>query len=159
VENEILQWDELEKSLPNSATPIVSPHISLSRPFFLARHEVEAFRSLLDRSVKGTGCFTVGFSSEPIFLTSEAEVTFCALRVTRGSEMLSLLLSGVDEVLSKYGRELYYPERILHASLTVWAKDEPQKLKDAWSGPPIIKVESIIFKAGHNHHNIALSSS
>ncbi len=113
---------ELWQSLlsPRSTLPVKTPlHVSLSRTFHLAHHQIEPFQSRLKETLR---CFSRPFNlGIDLFrghlLPSPPNKHFLGLPVTLGTQPLLDLLSHVDSLLLEFNQPTYHQKPLLHVSI------------------------------------------
>ncbi|XP_055327242.1 U6 snRNA phosphodiesterase 1-like [Paramacrobiotus metropolitanus] len=105
------------------------PHISLSRTVVLRYHEIPQFTAHLKAEIKKSSIprFTYSFEDVEIYCNDQANTSFLALRVGRGSEEMSGLVKISDTCLKSFNMPQYYQKPEFHLSFA-WC---PEQLDEA----------------------------
>ena len=156
-------FDPILATFPSQAKKLENIHISLSKPCSLLKHEIELVKTRIEKNVIGIKPFSVRLDGEhPFVLQSESNDVFGVIPVQSGKMQLNMLVDEIDDALAVFGKEKYYSERILHASIASWQQDEaivgeihPGTQHDS-SSLPSFQVKSIVLRSGHLQFTIPL---
>lgn len=128
-------------------------HVSLSKPFTLALWEIEPMREKLRQCVKGMLPFTMRLAGDQFILLKSSsssvndQLSFVAMPVTTGKLQINTLIDHIDVALQSFGKEIYFTDRILHASL---ASTKLLELPQIDGMDYTQQVTAITFNAGHH---------
>jgi len=94
-------------------------HVSLSKPFFLRRHELDPFEVALRDAVADTSPFTIVLAPHGWTLlgSDDKDRAFLVLGIEEGAEELEELVERVDQALARFGRPPYYEEPHFHVTV------------------------------------------
>jgi hypothetical protein len=136
------------------------PHLSLSRPFAAALHEIEPLRDRVARRLGKFPCFALGLGASLVELPGEdGQCTFGAILVGQGAHEAHAIIDDLDEVLGMFRKRPFCVPRVLHVSVCRW--DGPPKPGAAypprclWGTRPQL-VTSVSARAGHLEFRIEL---
>ncbi|KAJ1859288.1 poly(U)-specific 3'-to-5' RNA exonuclease [Coemansia sp. RSA 1822] len=99
------------------AEALDSPHISLTRAFYVQEHQIAGFMSELEASIRGTGALTVGFGALRAFANERGDREFVAVEVAAGRDSVQAVLERVDHVMERFGKPRFFADARFHASI------------------------------------------
>jgi len=103
------------------ALPFDALHVSLSRYFTAAAHEIEPLAQRAKLRLGKMPAFVIALGPQLLELPSEDGLcTFGALAVAQGRHETNAMIDDLDEVLAAFGKPTYYTPRILHVSICRW---------------------------------------
>ncbi|XP_055337690.1 U6 snRNA phosphodiesterase 1-like [Paramacrobiotus metropolitanus] len=108
---------------------IDEPHISLSRIGMLRYHEIPQFTAHLKTEIKKSSVprFSYSFEDVEIYCNEQANTSFLALRVGRGSKEMGGLVKIVDSCLKSFNMPQYYEKPDFHLSFA-WCPEQLDEL-------------------------------
>ncbi|KAJ1902420.1 poly(U)-specific 3'-to-5' RNA exonuclease [Kickxella alabastrina] len=96
---------------------IAEPHISLSRPFYLQKHQIVGFVKDLETSILGCESFAVGFGRVSTYVNEQGDRGFVSADVDSGAERIKAVLDRVNLVMGRLGKRQFFDKPRFHASL------------------------------------------
>ncbi|KAJ2478195.1 poly(U)-specific 3'-to-5' RNA exonuclease [Coemansia sp. RSA 2320] len=107
-------------------------HISLTRPFYLQRHQLSEFARELESSVGGMGPIAVGFGGLSTYTNEQQTRGFVAVDVDHGEESIRRVLDRVNLVVKKFGKRRFYRSPRFHASLLAVKLAGDREMSEIW---------------------------
>ena len=110
----------VEESLSRTFKRSSWGHLSLARPFYMRKHEIEPFRDALQEAVGQMSAFEVEVLPDWVLLPSEdpdSERSFIALKLADHNGDLARLVTSVDSVMARFGRPKYFTPAIFHVTI------------------------------------------
>ncbi|KAJ1778574.1 poly(U)-specific 3'-to-5' RNA exonuclease [Coemansia sp. RSA 2523] len=99
------------------AEALDSPHISLTRAFYVQEYQIAGFMSELEASIRGMGALTVGFGALRTFANERRDREFVAVEVAAGRDSVQAVLERVDHVMERFGKPRFFADARFHASI------------------------------------------
>ncbi|KAJ2723630.1 poly(U)-specific 3'-to-5' RNA exonuclease [Coemansia sp. Benny D115] len=96
---------------------IASPHISLSRPFFVAEHQIARTVEEVRRALHGQTGLAVAYSAASVYVNERGDRCFVGVDVGAGGELVAELVARVDAVLAGMGKRRFFRRPRFHLSL------------------------------------------
>jgi Uncharacterised conserved protein len=114
--------DTASYAVPLQIVQETLPHISLSKPFVLRQHYIDAFVGALQRSlscrISKHERHTVDLQPAYNVLANDTETrAFVCIPITDRADILKRLLVAVDEVLTEFKQPTYYEDPKFHVSV------------------------------------------
>ncbi|KAI8982415.1 hypothetical protein BDF20DRAFT_866808 [Mycotypha africana] len=127
---------------------IEEQHISLSRPVYLKKFQLDSFAKDVRDTFSGQTPFHVSFAQAATLVNDEKTRAFYTLEIGKGYNELYSCMQSIDRVMNKYRLPVFYDPPRFHTSIA-WALSEktiasiriPTFLLD-----PIVKDEYLITK-------------
>ncbi|PIA19107.1 hypothetical protein COEREDRAFT_84430 [Coemansia reversa NRRL 1564] len=94
-----------------------SPHISLTRAFYVQEHQIQPFVRAVEACVADMSAFGVGFGGMQALANERGDRVFVAVAVKHGVDAVRQVLERVDRVMERFGKRVFFRHAQLHASV------------------------------------------
>ncbi|KAJ8598413.1 hypothetical protein CTAYLR_007644 [Chrysophaeum taylorii] len=140
-------------------------HCSVSRPFALFTHQVDAFVERLRTELRLCRPFVLSVLAETVELRNDGDHrVFKALRVPASRGLVNLV-AAVDRTLEAFGRDPYFDQPVFHVTVAIDHDDTPPTKRaktdeiddlDDDAGDLSFDVTYVVCKCGHRHFQLEL---
>eukprot|EP00054_Salpingoeca_dolichothecata_P009446 m.53286 g.53286 ORF g.53286 m.53286 type:complete len:300 (+) comp18377_c0_seq3:118-1017(+) len=95
-------------------------HISLTKTVVLGLHQIETCVAAVKLCCSRTKSTLLELENIHVFTNESFTRAFLALQCTRGSDLLTRLVSNLDDILHEYDQPSFYKNPTFHVSLLSW---------------------------------------
>ncbi|KAJ2800587.1 poly(U)-specific 3'-to-5' RNA exonuclease [Coemansia guatemalensis] len=99
------------------AVLVDTPHISVTRAFYVQEHQIQAFVRAVEACVADVGAFGVGFGGMQAFANERGDRVFVGVEVEHGADAVREVVERVDRVMERFGRRAFFRRARLHTSV------------------------------------------
>ncbi|CEP14315.1 hypothetical protein [Parasitella parasitica] len=148
---------EVQKLLPHLKEAELLPehHISLSRPVYLQKHQLNSFKAAVRASLRNSSRFYISFAQVSQLTNDEKTRSFLTLEIGHGYNQLFEFMTCVDKVMKRYHKPTFYQPPRFHASIA-WSLKEstiesiniPPKLTEEIA-KDVFNIDKVYIKMGH----------
>ncbi|KAI9473680.1 MAG: hypothetical protein EXX96DRAFT_578924 [Benjaminiella poitrasii] len=109
--------------LDNSVELIEEFHISLSRPVYFRKFQLESFVNDIKNAVRQIESFTIAFAQLACLTNDEQTRSFLTLEIGSGYNELVQCMKCIDKVMTQYRKPVFYDPPRFHTSVA-WSLSE-----------------------------------
>jgi len=155
--------DAANQASPTTTTTVLL-HVSLTKPFAVAHHEIEPLQQRASSRLCKMPAFYMGLGSGLVELPSEdGEFTYGAVTIAQGRHELNAIIDDLDEILADFNKSEYFEPRVLHVSFCKWP-GAPQAEPVKYPSNIKFKTHSVLVdrvwaRAGHLEFRIVFRGS
>ncbi|KAG2213744.1 hypothetical protein INT46_009892 [Mucor plumbeus] len=116
---------ELQQLLPHLKEAKILPeqHISLSRPVYLRKYQLDSFTTSIKATLRNLSKFDISFAQAQHLTNDERTRFFLTLEIGYGYNELFKCMDCVDKVMREYRKPTFYDPPRFHASIA-WSLQE-----------------------------------
>ncbi|KAI8390213.1 hypothetical protein BD560DRAFT_3784 [Blakeslea trispora] len=147
----------------NGLEPIEEQHISLCRPVYLRKHQLDSFAQAVSNALQGIACFDIAFAQLAPLTNDEKTRSFMTLEVGKGYNELMHCMKCIDKVMTQFHKPVFYDPPRFHTSIA-WSLEQ-SKIESLCIPPkaidPIVDqnffISKIYIKMGNRVEQVSLS--
>ncbi|KAI7898175.1 U6 snRNA phosphodiesterase Usb1 [Cokeromyces recurvatus] len=98
-------------------------HISLSRPIYFRKYQLDSFTSDIRNAVKDIESFNISFAQLACLTNEEKTRSFLTLEIGNGYNELLHCMKSIDTILTQYRKPVFYNPPRFHTSIA-WSLSE-----------------------------------
>ncbi|KAJ2084409.1 poly(U)-specific 3'-to-5' RNA exonuclease [Coemansia sp. RSA 988] len=99
------------------AVLVDTPHISVTRAFYVQEHQIQAFVRAVEACVADVGAFGVGFGGTQAFANERGDRVFVGVEVEHGTDAVQQVVERVDRVMERFGKRRFFQHARYHTSV------------------------------------------